>query len=202
MANEFDKWIEFLKPENLKGNLISCSLYIATYESFKDYVIDEVKFFFNTGFTGDEFIFSPRYKTSVLDKNKSVLAASLLWLKEQEAISEADIDSFEDLRKYRNKLAHKMIDLLFEGSFDDFPQNLAALINLRVKIEKWWVLNIEIPTNPDFHATDDVSENDIQTSSEILYKIILDILSGDEEASNYYYKEFLKHKEKTKRDTL
>ena len=106
----------------------------------KTYVIEEVKFFFNTGFTGDEFIFSPRYKTSVLDKNKSVLAASLLWLKEQEAISETDIDSFEDLRKYRNKLAHKMIDLLFEGSFDDFPQNLAALINLRVKIEKWWVL--------------------------------------------------------------
>ena len=64
------------------------------------------------------------------------------------------------------------------------------------------MVGIEIPTNPDFHATDDVSENDIQTSSEILYKIILDILSGNEETSNYYYKEFLKHKAKTKRDTL
>jgi hypothetical protein len=49
MANEFDKWIEFLKPENLKGNLISCSLYIATYKSFKDYVIEEVNFFLIRG---------------------------------------------------------------------------------------------------------------------------------------------------------
>ena len=194
MKDNFDKWIDFLKPENLKGNLISCSLYISTYESFKDYVIEEMKFFFNRGFSDGEFIFSEDYKTKVLNHHKSPLIASLLWLKENEAIDENDIILFEDLRKYRNKLAHEMMDFLFEGISESLPEKLNALLNLRIKIEKWWIINIEIPTNTDFDSSKDIKEEDIQTSSQLLNKIILDILSGDEETSNYYYNEFLKHK--------
>jgi len=40
-----DKWLKFLDPDNLKDQLIFSALYIATFESFKDFIVDEVKFF-------------------------------------------------------------------------------------------------------------------------------------------------------------
>jgi len=47
------------------------------------------------------------------------------------------------------------MDLLFEGLPEELPEKFLQLIILRVKIEKWWVFNIEIPTHPDF----DVNRN-------------------------------------------
>ena len=81
MADYLDKRIEFLHPENLKGDLISCALYIATFESFKDYVIEEIKFF-------------------------------------------------------------------FYSRFNETGDHLSSLMALRIKIEKWWTLNMEIPPVP------------------------------------------------------
>lgn len=95
-----EKWIKFLDPENLKGNLMFTSLYIAAFESFKDYVVDEVKFFFHNGFKDGQDIFDPKYETHVKAKDKSVVKASLLWLLEMEAIDENDIVLFDDLGQY------------------------------------------------------------------------------------------------------
>ena len=63
--NNINKWLKFLDPENLKGNLMFSSLYIASFEAFKDYVVDEVKFFFNTGFFFFFFTFSEEYITKL-----------------------------------------------------------------------------------------------------------------------------------------
>lgn len=194
MSEHFDKWISFLKPENLKGNLISCALYIATFESFKDYVTEEVKFFFHTGFGPEGDRFSENYKKKVLAKNKSPVTASLLFLKDLEAINEEDIELFNKLRVYRNTLAHKMIDFVYEGVFDIYWDNLYGLMNLRIKIEKWWILNIDIPTGGNFKATDNTTEDDIQTGSQIFNKLLLDILMGDDETAKYYHDEFKKKK--------
>ena len=191
MNDNFDKWIDFLNPENLRGNLISSSLYIAVYESFQDYIVEEVKFFFHSGFKDNVDIFSPKYNTSVLAKDKNLLNASLLWLKELGAIDENDIDKFHEIRKFRNKLTHEMMDLLFEGIPKDLPNYFSDLINLRTKIEKWWVLNIEIPTNPDIEYSHEISEKDIMTSSQIIYRIILDMLSNDKKTATFYRDEFL-----------
>src|ERR1700679_2137356 len=120
MPTNFEKWANFLNPDNLKGNLMNCSLYIAVFESFNDYVVEEVRMFFNNGFKDGEFTFSPSYTTDVLNRNRSPLIATLMWLQEQGAISDNDLALFEKLKKYRNKLAHEMIELLFEGYFADF----------------------------------------------------------------------------------
>lgn len=187
-----DKWLNFLDPENLKGNLMFSSLFIASFEAFKDYVIDEVKFFFNTGFSDGEFTFSEDYNTKVKTKDKSILKATLLWLKDMEAIDGKDIETFDILRQYRNKLTHELMTLLFEGLPQEHPEKFTQLILLRVKIEKWWIMNIEIPTNPDFDSSPDIKEEDIMTSSQIFNQLIFDMLSGDEKKAFYYQNEFNK----------
>lgn len=193
MSENNEKWLRFLDPENLKENLIFSSLYIATYESFNDYVIEEVKFFYNTGFTNGEYVFSDSYKSDVLSKDRSQVKATLLWLKDSGAIVDRDIDIFDELRKYRNKLAHELMSLLFEGLPEELPDKFIELIKLRVKIEKWWILNIEIPTNPDFNAHIEILDKDITTSSQVFNQIILDMLSGDEKKASFYQNEMKKY---------
>lgn len=193
MKNEkanINKWLKFLDPENLKDNLMFSSLYIASFEAFKDYVVDEVKFFFNTGFSEGEFTFSEEYISKVKALDKSILKATLLWLKDLEAIDEKDIEVFEELRKYRNKLSHELMTLLFEGLPQELPEKFAQMIALRVKIEKWWILNIEIPTNPDLDGNPEIKEEDIMTSSQIFNRLVFDMLSGDEKQASYYHNEF------------
>ena len=190
--DNIDKWIRFLDPENLKGNLMFSSLYIASFEALKDYVVDEVKSFFCNGFMDGKDIIDPKYNTDVKSKDKSVVKASLLWFREMEAIDDNDLSLFDELRQYRNKLSHELITLLFEGLPDELPVKFTQLIELRVKIEKWWILNIEIPTNPDFDSEQEILEDGIITSSQIFNQLILDMLSGDEKKASYYKNEFLK----------
>ncbi len=188
-----NKWLKFLEPENLKDNLIFSSLYIATFESFKDYVIDEVKFFFHCGFSNEEDFFDPQYIDSVKSKDKKHIDnASLLWLIEMEAISLEDFESYKKLRQYRNKLSHELMTLLFEGLPEELPLMFSKLIQIRVKIEKWWILNIDIATNPDFDNSREIQESDIVTESEMTYQIIFDMLSGDDKKATFYRDEFLK----------
>lgn len=188
-----DKWLKFLEPENLKDNLIFSSLYIATFESFKDYVIDEVKFFFHCGFSEEKDTFDPRYIEDVKSKDKKYIDnASLLWLVEMEAICLEDFESYKELRQYRNKLSHELMTLLFEGLPEELPLMFSKLIQIRVKIEKWWVLNIDIPCNPDFDNSTEIKESDIVTGSEMTNQIIFDMLSGDDKKATFYRDEFLK----------
>jgi len=191
-VENIDKWIKFLDPENLKGNLMFSSLYIATFESFKDYVIDEVKFFFHNGFKDGQDIFDPKYETHVKSKDKNITKASLFWFLEMDAIAENDIDLYDDLRQYRNKLSHELMNLLFEGLPEELPLKFSQLLQLRIKIEKWWMLNIEIPTNPDFDNMDEINEDSIMTSTQMLSHLIFDMLSGDEKKANYYREVFIK----------
>ncbi len=187
-----DKWLKFLNPNNLKENLMFSSLYIASFEAFKDYVIEEVKFFFNVGFSNKEFAFSEEYNVKVRAKDKSIIKATLLWLKENDAIEDKDIAIYDNLREYRNKLSHELMSLIFEGLSDELPEKFSQLILLRVKIEKWWIMNIEIPTNPDFNSDSEIKEEDITTSSQLFNQLIFDMLSGDETKEKYYQEEFKK----------
>jgi hypothetical protein len=194
MFKDIDKWLSFLNPENLKGNLISIALFIAFYESFEDSIIDHVKYFFHTGFKDKVDTFSPQYQTHVLSKDKKVFKASLLWLQDQEAINEEDIIKILEIIDYRNTVTHEMMDLLFNGVSQNLPKYFANLIAISIKFEKWWTLNIEIPTNPDLEIEKEITENDIITATEMLYRIINDMLSNDEKSANYYRNEFLKYK--------
>jgi hypothetical protein len=188
-----DKWANFLKPENLKSKLINCAFYISLFESFKDYIVSSVKDFYMVGFDESGYKYSTEYSKDVLSKNKSELYASLAWFRESEVIDDNDLSNFEKQKRLRNKLAHDMMTCLFEDDFDDYSENLIVLMSLRVKIEKWWIMNLDIPTNSNFD-NQEVTEKDIITGSELMNKVMIDIIMGKEEEANFYYNEFLKAK--------
>ena len=102
-------WEDFLNPEVTRGRLLKASVYVASFEALKDCIIDRIRDFFCVGFNTSGEIIDPRYEAQVLSRNRSRLYASLDWLKEQDAIDDADVTIFEKVKMCRNKLAHELL---------------------------------------------------------------------------------------------
>ncbi len=187
-----ENWMRFLNPENLRGNLMLSSLYIAFFESFKDYFVSSVRGFYTTGFSGDKEIISKDYNLKVKSKSKNLTEATLLWFKEGNAITDNDLAIFEELRKCRNKCAHDLMNLLFDGLSEDLPEKFNQLFHLWVKIEKWWIINIEIPTETGEDNVSEINGDEIIAHSQVIKKLIFDVLAGDEKQLSYYRDQILK----------
>lgn len=178
-------WEEFLNPAILRGKLISASIYLALFELLKDSVVDHIKSFFTSGFDQNGSTTDPKYHSEVLVRNPSRLYASLSWLHEHNVIDEKDIESFEQIKKTRNRVAHEMLQLATKHSKPDHLKELPVLIALLRKIEVWWILNVEIPTNPDFDGAE-IDEDGILPGPLMAARIMTDVALGSEEEASRY----------------
>ena len=186
-------WERFLNPEVLKNNLILGSIYITSFEMLKDSIITKLKDFFIDGIDENGFIYSDRYKTKVLTLHKNPLQASLIWLQDMEAIDNNDIQKFEKIKTFRNKLAHEMLDFIANLPEDDLLELFNDMINLLTKIGRWWIVNVEIPINPDYDGQN-INEDEITPGINITLQLLFDIALGNEEEAKKYYDEFIKKK--------
>ena len=196
MSDNTQKWEEFLNPEVLRTKLITASMYLTAFELLKDSIIDRVKGFYITGFDENETEVSLAYNTEALSLSKSHLYASLLWLKKQGAIDDADLAAFDAIRTCRNGVAHELQRIIagdLEGAFlEQFP----PLISLLRKIEVWWIVNFEIPINPDFDNAE-IDESGIVPGVVMTIQLMFEIALGEPEKAAYYLNEFKKrHKDK------
>ena len=129
----------------------------------------------------------------MLARNKSPIHASLDWLKEQGAIDDADLATFERVKRCRNTLAHELLSVLSSrGLPDDYGQCFADMVALLRKIEVWWIVNVEIPTNPDFDGSEEIDEDGIMPGPIMSMRLLMDIALGDEKEARFYYDEFRK----------
>jgi len=186
-------WEDFLNPDVIRPVLISASIYIAGFEALKDSIIGRIRDFFCHGFdeSGDKI--DPRYQSKVLSRNKSPVYASLEWLKEMNAIDDADIESFERIKSCRNDLAHRLFSIIgSEFTPPDFATRFQEMATLLRKIEVWWIKEVEIPTTPDFDGKE-VTEDGIIPGRLIGFQMLCDIALGDEDRSHFYIEELRKH---------
>jgi hypothetical protein len=71
------------------------------------------------------------------------------------------------------------------------PERFADILALVDKIGRWWVVNVEIPTNPDFDG-EKIDETGIVPGPTMGLRLLIDIALGSEEESRLYINEFLK----------
>lgn len=191
MNENTKKMLELLNPETFKSNLIFSSIFIAYFENSTDYIIDQPRTFFYNGYDSEKGdIIDPDYKNKVLNLDKKPINASLLWFKENGAIDDNDIEIFDGLRRYRNKLSHELPKILLEEGLEAsvYSENLAKLFSLRIKLEKWWFFYFEIEFT-DIENAETLEEKDVTTGGEIIYQLFMDLLSDDKEKANYYVNE-------------
>jgi hypothetical protein len=180
-----EQWEQLLDPEILRDRLISASLYITAFEVLKDSIIARIRSFYATGFDEDGDHVDERYKTDVLSRNKSPLYASLDWLIENDVIDEGDMQCFEKIKLARNVIAHELSGLVLGGKDINHVERFHDLVALLKKIEVWWVVNFEIPVNPDFDG-EDIDTEQIVPGPVLMIKMMLEVISGNYELLKYY----------------
>jgi hypothetical protein len=195
MANkQLDRdWEEFLTPEILRIRLISAALYLAAFEILKDNITGQIRSFFTFGSEEYGDPIDPKYEEDVLSRNRSRLYASLSWLVENAAIDQDDIGIFEQLKDCRNQIAHDMTKCVSTGSELKHITLFPVLIALLNKIEKWWIMNVEIPTDPDFDGVE-IDEAEIIPGSIMMVRIMFDIALGSDVEAGAYLKAFRKYR--------
>jgi len=195
MENKMDDdihatWERFLTPDILRTNLISASVYVTSFEILVDSITERVKQFYSPIFDENNHI-DPKYEIDVLRKNKSVTYASLQWLKESGAISDEDIEKFIRVKELRNIITHEMPKMLVDGLPSDINERFNDMVSLLDKIEKWWIINVEIPINPDFDNVD-VDVTGIVPGLIASLSILLDVAFGSDEKAMSYINELKK----------
>jgi hypothetical protein len=182
---------ELLSPAVMRERLISASIYIAAFESLKESIVSKLRFYYCLDDSKDS---QPceSYKKDVMNRNSSAVYASLDWFKGHQAINEDDLAKFEQIKLCRNDLSHRLFNLI--GS-RGLPQNFEArfheLVELLHKIDLWWVMNIEIPTGPDY-AGQEIDESEVKVGSIMAIQMLVDIALGEEDVANSYYEAFKK----------
>ena len=173
-------WERFLDPEVVKPSLFMATMFITTFEILKNSIVDRIRDFHLIGWSEDGNTVSPDYAVKVLSRNKSAVYASLNWLIEQQAIDESDLFTFEQLKKTRNLLAHKLFDVVTGQAESPHEEQFNVLVEFLRKIEVWWVVNVEIPTNPDY-ADEEIDEAGIVPGAILSLQMLLQVASGNTE---------------------
>jgi hypothetical protein len=178
-----ESWEKFLNPLILKRNLTRASVFIAAYELLKSTVIERVKSFFTADYRDGEWIVGPKYKERVRVLNdRDELDACMKWLVEMEAISEKDLKVFGEIRAHRNKVAHELVKFISSADHDVNSELFDALIKMTAAIERWWIREVEIPTNPDYDGIDpySIDDSDINGGITIMLSIIASVFYEDD----------------------
>ena len=179
---------ELFDPEKFKDNLFSATLFISYYESLKDLIIENIQTFFCNGFDGEKEIYSEEYQ-KVLELDKKPENACLKWHLNEKIIDDKDYENYHKFRKTRNDLVHELLKNLINGVPESITQDFVELMNLKIKIEKWWILEFEIPINPDFDNKK-IDEDAIITPTQSINGMIFTLLSPNKEEANYFKNRF------------
>ena len=190
-------WEKFLNPESLKQQLLVGGIYLAAYEMLKSSLVEQPRDFFCFEFKNGKRSISAKYRTEVLSLDKHSYRASALWWKKQGVITDADVTLAGQIREHRDEIAHNIPKFL--GTADHVIQLdlLESIFEILGKIDKWWVREVEIPSNPDFDGREftDAELDDVMSGNMAFLSLIIPIAFGDDNRLKALYEHWktLKH---------
>jgi len=196
MGNETDsstRWKNILDRDILKGSINMVALFVMLYELLEDTVISRPKDFYSV-IEFDEkaqkeyqervlSLYDKEVCPGISSKNKEIIS-SLIWFKRNGAIDDSDIEIFSNSRTLRNKVTHEMLYTIADGG-ELLAVPFAMMYGLFCKIEKWWILEVEIPTSAEL-APEEIDQDGVISGHMLILDTILDILANN---SNIHFKE-------------
>lgn len=179
------EWIDNIIDKNiLQDNLTFVSLYIAVYEHMTDYVVSTLKTFLcDLGIkNGKEYyseteVYKKEIKNRIVDNKgkKNIVKSSFLWLIDNNAITKTDYQHFLDAKLLRNKYAHELTSVIYQGTNESDIKMFVCMIELYKKITKWFFVNFEAPIMGD-DLPDDVDLTGVQTVANVMFDMMLEVL--------------------------
>jgi len=172
-------------PNLLKSQLTVSSLYITGYEFLKNSIIEKLKGLIcsNSKLSNEGkliFIENSDYKKiknkkhTALEGNSNEFYSCCEWYMDRGIISTFEFDELQKIRKFRNDIAHRLPELLIDDSKTFEIELFNSLLKFISKIEKYWVLEFEIPINPDYDNKE-INEDEVSTGVIILMEYLVNI---------------------------
>jgi hypothetical protein len=186
-----NSWLKFLNPESLRANLISASLFITSYETLKDSLIEQLRDFYVHAWDETGPIVGEDYKTKVLalDAKQNPLRASIAWLKASKVIDNADERLISELTLHRNEVAHQLPKFIAQAGEEVQVARLGQILDLVTKIDRWWIVNVELAIQDEIEP-DKVDESRIISGRMMFLQLLHGIATGAEYTE--LHKEFAK----------
>ena len=188
MVNSLDNAERICDKESLQVQLSFMALFIGMFEFMKDTLISRVESFLCSNMTQNEdgewvYIHNETYKNEIEKRFvdgkivKDRLRNTVLWFKDANAISDDDYELFRKLRDKRNSYAHKMAQHVWDGLPEQDAKGLLDLLDLYIKLDKWWINEIEIPISGEFEPGS-YDEDSVESLALITFKIMISTLFG------------------------
>jgi hypothetical protein len=188
-GDPIDPWLDFLDPDKLRPRLIEAAVFLAGFEVLRESIVGRLRSFYMNGFDFSGITVDPKYETEVRSRNRSDVYASLDWLRENGVVGEADLQTFEELKRTRNRIAHELSDIAYKGNLSNGSKQLPVLIELVSKIENWWIINVDIATNPDIDPAE-IDEEGIQSGTVLSLRVMQQIALGPLDEAREFLKSF------------
>ncbi len=171
-----------LDEQILRSNVEFAALFVLNFESFKEYIVDQVRGFYLNSITFDNgeltYNESEKYKKEVRSLDKKIDTASLKWFVQAGAITDKEIDLYHLCRKRRNDITHELLKNLSLGFHEKDMELFIDMVHLYQKIDNWWINEIEIPTSAD-EIPEDYDRNQVVGGQAIILSVVNDIILGN-----------------------
>lgn len=197
MTDTADQWEAFLNPDVIRPKLISAGLFLVGHEMLLDSIKRHPIDFFADHWDIKGPAPSPKYKKEILDRDpkgkRDPLRGSIAWLLMMEAINEEDVAAIRTVTDARNEVAHEMTAMVSGTMPPSFAEHFASLMALVQKIEKWWIINVELPTNPDYDGAD-IDEDGIISGPSWVMQMLAQVALGEGDEAWEFHREFVQHR--------
>ncbi len=193
MNEAHDNWLKFLNPEELYKNFLLSSLFITTHNLLKSSIVGRIRSFYNCRFDSTGWHTGIDYEQKVLslDDKKDVLRSSINWLFDMQIIDELDKETIEKARRHRNDLAHEMLKYLSDVKHEIDIELLQSMRDLIDKIERWFIFEVEIPTEPDMTAEEfnSINWDEVRSMTMLTLDYVQLAIFGDIETTSRMYEQ-------------
>ena len=192
MASTTRQWEEFFNPDTVRLKLISAGLFLVAHEMLVQSIKGHLIEFFANKWTADGPEPSAKYKMEVLARDpkekQDPLRGSISWLRLNGVITVADEASIRSVTDVRNQIAHETVAMVSGAKTLELADHFATLMALIDKIEKWWIVNVEVATDPEYAGLD-VDLNEIISGPSMVMHLLSQIALGDAEEAWEFHRE-------------
>jgi hypothetical protein len=173
----FKNWEKVLNPASVKSNLISAALFIAAFETLKSSIVSWNRRYNSIGDPENLTSTNKPEAGGFSSPDNPSLVSAVKNLVEMGVFNDEDARILDELRRHRNELAHELLKFIVSTDHSISVESLHLCHALVAKLDRWWIMNIEVPLNPEFDGCPP-EENSVHSGNMMILGLIIDIALG------------------------
>ncbi|MDY4889810.1 MAG: hypothetical protein SO135_08755 [Sphaerochaetaceae bacterium] len=129
------------------------------------------------------------------DLDSHIKDASFLWAVNHEIVDISDYSLYDQLRKKRNEITHNLLDYACKDIPKEDLELFQRMTLLYQKIDRWWINEVELPTNPEEYQLPDVDHDRVVGNQSLILSYVEKLILGDNasESSTEILKMFIRY---------